>query len=115
MKGWIFGLTLMVLCQTVTASESIAAEVGGRGSITFFTAQPRRIVTLFKEIARLAAPDGDPTAGTTCGYIFPGDGNKFGCTGTGRAAGDVAAACKGGGTLACSGSGASKSCTCAFD
>ncbi len=114
MKKWLFILSFLVLGQSLGARELMSDA--GRGSITFSVEQSRKLVTAFKEIARLAqAPAGDPTAGTTCGYIFPGDGNKFGCTGTGKAASDVAAACRGGGSLACSGSGASKSCTCAFD
>lgn len=115
MKRWIFIVAIFALCQSIAADQSLYNADRGRGSIAVNSSQIERVVTLFREISKLATPTGDPTAGTTCGYIFTGDPNKFGCKGTGRAASDVAAACAGGGQLACTGSGASRSCTCAFD
>lgn len=84
-------------------------------SITIHSREIPRVLSLFKEIAHLSAPAGGTAGATECGYIFPGDGNKFGCKGSGRAAADVAAACSGGGQLACAGSGSGRTCTCAFD
>lgn len=115
MKRWMFFVSMLALCQSVAADQSLYNADRGRGSIIINSSHIERVVTLFREISKLAAPTGDPAAGTTCGYIFSGDPNKFGCKGTGRAAADVAAACAGGGQLACTGSGANRSCTCAFD
>jgi hypothetical protein len=84
-------------------------------SVTIVTEHVGRVVTLFSKIAALDSRPGGDAAATECGYIFPGDGSKFGCKGSGKAAADVAAACSGGGSLACTGSGSGRTCTCAFD
>lgn len=87
-----------------------------RGVIYFNTNEPRLTVEHFRQLSKLIAPPTTTAAGTQCGYIFPGDPNKFGCKGVGpAAAADVAAACAGGGSLACTGSGSNRTCTCAFD
>lgn len=102
---------LLALLLLVYASQSLA---DGPRQIIINSQNLPRVVSLFQQIAALDDPQGT-SASATCGYIFTGDPNKFGCKGTGRAASDVAAACSGGGQLSCSGSGSSRTCTCAFD
>lgn len=112
MRILVFSLLIMSLGQSAFAERSLE----GRRSIIINSSYVARVVTLFKQISDLTAERGDPTASATeCGYIFPGDGSKFGCKGSGKAAADVAAACSGGGELACTGSGSGRTCTCAFD
>ncbi len=115
MKGFFLLMGLFMLHQTIIATPMTEDPEAHRGSIMMSSTSPSRVVALFREIAKLKAPRPDPQTATTCGYIFSGDPNKFGCRGSGRAASDVAAACQGGGQLACSGSGANRTCTCAFD
>lgn len=105
MKKLIVTGLLLAISQTVSA----------RGIIYFDSRHTQEVVTSFREIAKLASPSPGSASSTQCGYIFPGDGSKFGCKGTGKAAADVAAACSGGGSLACTGSGSGRTCTCAFD
>lgn len=85
------------------------------GIVEISSTQSQQVIAKFREIARLANGTGSTATATQCGYIFPGDASKFGCKGSGRAAGDVAAACAGGGELACTGSGSGRTCTCAFN
>lgn len=103
------------LCFSIVSGLVFAYPAVANGEIVVNTNYVARVVSLFKEIAQLASEPGTSSANTTCGYIFPGDPNKFGCKGSGRAAADVAAACSGGGQLACTGSGSNRTCTCAFD
>jgi hypothetical protein len=87
-----------------------------RGTISFNTRSLPEVMRHFREINKLISAPNTTTGGTQCGYIFPNDPNKFGCKGVGpAAAGDVAAACAEGGQLACTGSGANRTCVCAFD
>ncbi len=94
---------------------SIAEATFARGTVYFSSRQTQLAVAKFREFASLISAPSTAAAATECGYIFPGDASKFGCKGSGKAAADVAAACAGGGELACTGSGANRTCTCAFD
>lgn len=102
---------IMVLGLVLGSLSSFA-----QGTISFNSRKTAEVVRHFRAISKLAMPAGSTAAGTQCGYIFPNDPTKFGCKGIGAAAAsDVAAACAGGGELACTGSGANKVCVCAFD
>ena len=106
-----FFISISILCQNL-----MALEIKGTGSVSLTSSSSQRVVSLFREVSRLIAPPSSTTASTTCGYIFPNDPNKFGCKGVGpAAAADVAAACAGGGELACTGTGSNRTCTCAFN
>lgn len=105
----------IMLFAIVTLVSHFGMATDGTRQIIINSNSIARVVTSFRQIAQLDSPGDSTAASTTCGYIFPGDGGKFGCKGSGRAAADVAAACDGGGTLACTGSGSNRTCTCAFD
>lgn len=104
MKFLVAGLSAALLSTSLTAGSTL----------TFSTRQLPEAMRHFQALSKLVSP-GRGEASVSCGYIFPGDSSKFGCTGTGRGAADVAAACAGGGQLACTGSGSNRTCTCAFD
>lgn len=109
-----FLLNLMIQAQGLIADHTIFNAEAGRGNIVINSTQTARLVNLFREISQLAIPTNQAIA-TTCGYIFSGDPNKFGCQSTGVGAADVAMACQKGGLLTCNGYGAGQTCTCAFD
>lgn len=108
-------IVLFLLSVMITSSGFAADATVSRGKMTISSDHIARVVTLFKEVSRLASAPSPTATATECGYIFPGDSSKFGCKGSGKAAADVAAACSGGGSLACTGSGSGRTCTCAFD
>lgn len=110
-KILFFFTSFLLVAQVCVATDAQA----NRGKLMISSDSVERVVVLFKEISRLAAAPSSTASATECGYIFPGDGGKFGCKGSGKAAADVAAACSGGGSLACTGSGSGRTCTCAFD
>jgi hypothetical protein len=90
------------------------AQAQPQNAIRFSSTNVVRAVQLYKELGRITnAPAPGTVAGTVeCGY----KGSAFGCTGTGLdVIKDIAAACKGGGQLGCTGSGNDRTCTCIFN
>ena len=110
LSGYTMKKTVFVVSLLLCANATLA-----RGSIFFNSQNTQEVVKSFMRISKIIAPPTTTAGSTECGYIFPNDPNKFGCRGVGpAAAADVAAACAGGGELACTGSGANRTCVCAF-
>ncbi len=112
-------LVVFVGAAVAVGSPPIATaqvQAQPQNAIRFSSTNVVRAVQLHQKLGRITNAPAPGTVATTCGYIFPNDTKKYGCTGTGSAEiKDIAAACKGAGELGCTGVGNDRSCTCAFD
>lgn len=106
-------LSAMLVAFVTTAFAQL--PTAGQGRLVIRSDNIPRVVELFRQLAALDNPRGATAGRVECGYIFPGDSSKFGCKGTGSSIGDIAAACRGGGQFACTGTGSNRTCVCAFD